>query len=160
MARQYSSYPDMTIDPAKTYTAAIKTNRGDIEIDLFAAEAPKTVNNIVFLTRDGYYDGLTFHRVIPGFVAQGGCPHGTGTGGPGYKFEDETQGNPHKHETGSLSMANSGPNTNGSQFFICHEPQPHLDGKHTVFGKVTNGMDVVLSLEQGDFIEEIVISES
>ncbi len=160
MARQYSSYPDMTIDPTKTYTATIKTNRGDIELDLFAAEASKTVNNIVFLARDGYYDGLTFHRVIPGFVAQGGCPHGTGTGGPGYKFEDETQGNPNKHETGSLSMANSGPNTNGSQFFICHEPQPHLDGKHTVFGKVTNGMDVVLNLEQGDFIEEIVISES
>ena len=160
MARQYSSYPDMTIDPTTTYTATIKTNRGDIELDLFAAEAPKTVNNIVFLARDGYYDGLTFHRVIPGFMAQGGCPYGTGTGGPGYKFEDETQGNPHKHETGSLSMANSGPNTNGSQFFICHEPQPYLDGKHTVFGKVTNGMDVVLSLEQGDFIEEIVISES
>lgn len=160
MARQYSSYPDMTIDPTKAYTATIKTNRGDIELDLFAAEAPKTVNNIVFLARDGYYDGLTFHRVIPGFMAQGGCPHGTGTGGPGYKFEDETQGNSYKHETGSLSMANSGPNTNGSQFFICHEPQPHLDGKHTVFGKVTNGMDVVLSLEQGDFIEEIVISES
>lgn len=150
----------MTIDPTTTYTATIKTNRGDIELDLFAAEAPKTVNNIVFLARDGYYDGLTFHRVIPGFMAQGGCPYGTGTGGPGYKFEDETQGNPHKHETGSLSMANSGPNTNGSQFFICHEPQPHLDGKHTVFGKATNGMDVVLSLEQGDFIEEIVISES
>ena len=160
VARQYSSYPDMTIDPTKTYTATIKTNRGDIELDLFAAEASKTVNNIVFLARDGYYDGLTFHRVIPGFVAQGGCPHGTGTGGPGYKFEDETQGNPNKHETGSLSMANSGPNTNGSQFFICHEPQPHLDGKHTVFGKVTNGMNVVLNLEQGDFIEEIVISES
>jgi peptidyl-prolyl cis-trans isomerase B (cyclophilin B) len=160
VARQYSSYPDMTIDPTTTYTATIKTNRGDIELDLFAAEAPKTVNNIVFLARDGYYDGLTFHRVISGFMAQGGCPYGTGTGGPGYKFEDETQGNPHKHETGSLSMANSGPNTNGSQFFICHEPQPHLDGKHTVFGKATNGMDVVLSLEQGDFIEEIVISES
>ena len=160
MARQYSSYPDMTIDPTQTYAATIKTNRGDIELDLFTAEAPKTVNNFVFLARDGYYDGLTFHRVIAGFMAQGGCPHGTGTGGPGYKFEDETQGNPHKHETGSLSMANSGPNTNGSQFFNCHEPQPHLDGKHTVFGKVTNGMDVVLSLEQGDFIEEIVISDS
>jgi peptidyl-prolyl cis-trans isomerase B (cyclophilin B) len=149
----------MTLDLAKTYTGTIKTNRGDIELELFAAEAPKTVNNFVFLARDGYYDGLTFHRVIPGFVAQAGCPHGTGTGGPGYSFEDETKGNPHKNETGSLSMANSGPNTNGSQFFICHESQPHLDGKHTVFGKVTNGMDVVLSLEQGDFMEEVVIAE-
>jgi peptidyl-prolyl cis-trans isomerase B (cyclophilin B) len=159
VARQYQSYPDMTLDLAKTYTGTIKTNRGNIELELFAAEAPKTVNNFVFLARDGYYDGITFHRVIPGFVAQGGCPHGTGTGGPGYSFEDETKGNPHKNETGSLSMANAGPNTNGSQFFICHESQPHLDGKHTVFGKVTNGMDVVLSLEQGDFMEEVVITE-
>ena len=159
MARQYPSYPDVTLDSAKTYTAAIKTNRGDIEVELFAAEAPKTVNNFVFLAKDGYYDGLTFHRVIPRFVAQGGCPHGTGAGGPGYTFEDETKGNPHKHETGSLSMANAGPNTNGSQFFICYEDQPHLDGKHTVFGKVTKGMDVVLSLEQGDFMEEILITK-
>lgn len=159
MARQYSSYPEMTIDTTKTYTATIKTNRGDIEVDFFAAEAPKTVNSFVFLARDGYYDGLTFHRVIPGFVAQGGCPHSTGTGGPGYNFKDETKSNPHKNEAGSLSMANAGPNTNGSQFFICHEPQPHLNGKHTVFGKVTEGMDVVLSLEQGDFMEEILITE-
>lgn len=160
MARKYPAYPDMVVDPNQTYQAAIKTNRGDIEVKLFAAEAPKTVNNFVFLARDKFYDGLTFHRVIRGFVAQGGCPHGTGTGGPGYKFEDETRGNPHKHEVGSLSMANSGPNTNGSQFFICHEPQPHLDGRHTVFGKVTKGMEVVLSLEQGDFMEEILISET
>jgi peptidyl-prolyl cis-trans isomerase B (cyclophilin B) len=159
VARQYSAYPDMTLNLAKSYTGTIKTNRGDIELELFALEAPKTVNNFVFLARDGYYDGLTFHRVIPGFVAQGGCPHGTGTGGPGYTFEDETKGNPHKNEKGSLSMANAGPNTNGSQFFICHESQPHLDGRHTVFGKVTNGMDVVLSLEQGDFMEEVVIKE-
>jgi peptidyl-prolyl cis-trans isomerase B (cyclophilin B) len=117
------------------------------------------VNNFVFLARDGYFDGLTFHRVIPGFVAQGGCPQGTGSGGPGYSFEDETKGNPHEHEAGSLSMANAGPNTNGSQFFICHEPQPHLNGKHTVFGKVTQGMDVVLSLEQGDFMEEVIITK-
>jgi len=159
MARQYSSYPDMTIDTTKSYAATIKTNRGDIELDFFAAEAPRTVNSFIFLARDGYYDGLTFHRVIPGFVAQGGCPHGTGTGGPGYTFEDETKSNPYKHEAGSLSMANAGPNTNGSQFFICHEAQPHLNGKHTVFGKVTKGMDVVLSLEQGDFMEEILITE-
>ena len=159
MARQYSSYPEMVLDLNKTYTATIKTNRGDIELDLFAADAPKTVNNFVFLARDGYYDGLTFHRVIPGFVAQGGCPHGSGAGGPGYTFEDETKGNPNKHETGSLSMANAGPNTNGSQFFICHEPQPHLDGRHTVFGKVTKGEDIVLALEQGDFMEEVLITE-
>ena len=159
MARRYASYPDMVIDPAKTYTATVKTNRGDIEVDLFATEAPKTVNNFVFLARDGFYDGLTFHRVIRDFVAQGGCPLGTGTGGPGYKFEDETRGNPHRHEAGSLSMANAGPNTNGSQFFICHKPQPHLDGKHTVFGKVSKGMDVVLHLEQGDFMDKIIIGE-
>jgi peptidyl-prolyl cis-trans isomerase B (cyclophilin B) len=150
----------MALDLGKTYTATIKTNRGDIELALFASDAPKTVNSFVFLARDGFYDGLTFHRVIPGFVAQGGCPHGTGTGGPGYQFEDETRGNPHKHEAGSLSMANAGPNTNGSQFFICHEPQPHLNGKHTVFGKVTTGMDVMLSLQQGDFMEEIVVTEA
>jgi peptidyl-prolyl cis-trans isomerase B (cyclophilin B) len=149
----------MVIDPAKTYAATVKTNRGDIEVDLFAAEAPKTVNNFVFLARDGFYDGLTFHRVIRDFVAQGGCPLGTGTGGPGYKFDDETRGNPHRHEAGSLSMANAGPNTNGSQFFICHKPQPHLDGKHTVFGKVRKGMDAVLKLQQGDFIDKILISE-
>ena len=149
----------MVIDPAKTYAATVQTSRGDIEVDLFAAEAPKTVNNFVFLARDGFYDGLTFHRVIRDFVAQGGCPLGTGTGGPGYKFEDETRGNPHRHEAGSLSMANAGPNTNGSQFFICHKPQSHLDGKHTVFGKVRKGMDVVLKLEQGDFIDKILISE-
>jgi peptidyl-prolyl cis-trans isomerase B (cyclophilin B) len=149
----------MVIDPAKTYAATVKTNRGDIEVDLFAAEAPKTVNNFVFLARDGFYDGLTFHRVIRDFVAQGGCPLGTGMGGPGYKFEDETRGNPHRHEAGSLSMANAGPNTNGSQFFICHKPQPHLDGKHTVFGKVRKGMDVVLRLEQGDLINQILVGE-
>ena len=159
MARRYASYPDMVIDPAKTYTATVKTSRGDIEVDLFAAEAPKTVNNFVFLARDGFYDGLTFHRVIRDFVAQGGCPLGTGTGGPGYSFADETRDNPHKHEAGSLSMANAGPNTNGSQFFICHKPQPHLNGKHTVFGQVRKGMDVVLKLEQGDFIDQILISE-
>jgi peptidyl-prolyl cis-trans isomerase B (cyclophilin B) len=159
VARQYPSYPEMMLDLRRTYTATIKTNRGDVELELFAAEAPKTVNNFVFLARDGFYDGLTFHRVIPGFVAQGGCPHGTGMGGPGYEFEDETRGNPHKHEAGSLSMANAGPNTNGSQFFICYGPQPHLDGRHTVFGKVMEGMDVVLSLEQGDFMEGVVITE-
>jgi peptidyl-prolyl cis-trans isomerase B (cyclophilin B) len=160
MAKQYHKYPDMVIDPQKKYQATIKTEKGDIELDLFAVDAPKTVNNFVFLARDNFYDGLTFHRVIDNFMAQGGCPYGTGTGGPGYKFEDETRTNPHKHETGSLSMANAGPNTNGSQFFICHAPQPHLNGKHTVFGQVRRGINVVTSLRNGDKIKEIVITES
>lgn len=160
MPKQYRSYPDMVVDPAKTYQATIKTAKGDIQIDLFAAEAPKTVNNFVFLAQDGFYNGLTFHRVIDGFVSQGGCPSGDGRGGPGYKFEDETRGNPHKHEAGSLSMANAGPNTNGSQFFICHAPQPHLDGRHTVFGKVTNGLNVATSLKNGDVMKEVIITES
>ena len=160
MPKQYRSYPDMVVDPAKTYQATIKTAKGDIQIDLFAAEAPKTVNNFVFLAQDGFYNGLTFHRVIDGFVSQGGCPSGDGRGGPGYKFEDETRSNPHKHEAGSLSMANAGPNTNGSQFFICHAPQPHLDGRHTVFGKVTNGLNVATSLKNGDVMKEVIITES
>jgi peptidyl-prolyl cis-trans isomerase B (cyclophilin B) len=150
----------MVIDPDKTYQATIKTNKGDIELDLFAADAPKTVNNFVFLARDEFYDGLSFHRVISGFMAQGGCPQGDGRGGPGYRFEDETVGNPHRHETGSLSMANAGPNTNGSQFFICHAPQPHLNGRHTVFGKVRSGQNVVESLQNGDVMREVVITES
>lgn len=160
MPKQYDSYPDMVIDSDKTYQATIKTEKGDVELDLFAADAPKTVNNFVFLARDNFYDGLTFHRVIPGFMSQGGCPQGDGRGGPGYRFEDETRGNPNQHETGSLSMANAGPNTNGSQFFICHAPQPHLDGRHTVFGQVSSGQDVVESLQNGDRINEVVISES
>jgi len=158
--KQYSKYPDMVIDPNKTYKAIIKTNKGDIYLDLFAKDAPKTVNNFVFLARDKFYDGLTFHRVIPNFMAQGGDPNGDGRGGPGYRFEDETRNNPHKHSTGSLSMANAGPNTNGSQFFITHAPQPHLDGKHTVFGQVTKGQDVVNSLKNGDVMNEVIIIES
>jgi peptidyl-prolyl cis-trans isomerase B (cyclophilin B) len=158
--KQYSQYPEMVIDPDKTYQATIKTNKGDIELDLFAADAPKTVNNFVFLARDEFYDGLSFHRVISGFMAQGGCPQGDGRGGPGYRFEDETVGNPHRHETGSLSMANAGPNTNGSQFFICYAPQPHLNGRHTVFGKVRSGQNVVESLQNGDVMREVVITES
>ncbi|GIK39298.1 MAG: peptidyl-prolyl cis-trans isomerase [Chloroflexota bacterium] len=159
--KQYSKYPDMVIDANKKYQATIKTNKGDIQLELFAKDTPKTVNNFVFLARDKFYDGLTFHRVIPNFMAQGGDPGGDGRGGPGYRFEDETRGNPRqKHETGSLSMANAGPNTNGSQFFICHGPQPHLDGKHTVFGKVTQGQDVVNSLKNGDVMNEVVITES
>jgi peptidyl-prolyl cis-trans isomerase B (cyclophilin B) len=159
--KQYNKYPDMVIDSRKTYKALIKTNRGDIHLDLFAADTPKTVNNFVFLARDKFYDGLTFHRVISNFMAQGGCPDGDGRGGPGYRFEDETRGNSRqKHVTGSLSMANAGPNTNGSQFFICHGPQPHLDGKHTVFGQVTKGQDVVNSLRNGDVMNEVIITES
>lgn len=159
--KQYSKSPDMVIDPKKTYKAVIKTNKGDIHLDLFAADTPKTVNNFVFLAREQFYDGLTFHRVIPNFMAQGGDPNGDGRGGPGYRFEDETRGNSRqKHETGSLSMANAGPNTNGSQFFICHGPQPHLDGKHTVFGKVTQGQDVVNTLKNGDVMNEVIITES
>ncbi len=159
--KQYSKYPDMVIDPKKNYQATIKTNKGDIQLELFAKDTPKTVNNFVFLARDKFYDGLTFHRVISNFMVQGGDPDGDGRGGPGYRFEDETRGNPRqKHETGSLSMANAGPNTNGSQFFICHGPQPHLDGKHTVFGKVTQGQAVVNSLKNGDVMTEVVITES
>ena len=117
-------------------------------VELFAKDAPKTVNNFVYLAREGFYDNTTFHRVIPGFMAQGGDPTGTGSGGPGYTFEDEI--NNHKHATGVISMANSGANTNGSQFFITYAPQPHLNGKHTVFGKVIEGMDVLNRLTPRD----------
>ena len=138
------------------------TNHGPIEIELFEGDAPKTVENFQKLSRDGYYDGLVFHRVIPDFMVQGGCPHGTGTGGPGYTFEDEI--NDHKIERGALAMANAGPDTNGSQFFIVTtDAAPWLDGKHTVFGKVTNGMDAVDSIEstqtgaQDKPVEDVVV---
>ena len=124
MASKYASAPALTIDPTKTYSAVMETSKGPITIDLFAADAPMTVNNFVFLARDGFYNGIKFHRVISSFMVQGGDPTGTGSGGPGYKFADETAGNPHRHQTGTLSMANAGPNTNGSQFFITHAPQP------------------------------------
>lgn len=158
--KQYDAPPAMQLEPGKHYTATLKTNRGDIVIALDADHAPKTVNNFVFLVNDGFYDGVTFHRVISDFMIQGGDPTGTGRGGPGYRFEDEVRNNPLKHETGVLSMANAGPNTNGSQFFITHSPQPHLNGKHTVFGKVTDGMKVVNAIRQGDVIKSVVISES
>ena len=125
-----------------------------------AADAPLTVNNFVFLAREGFYDGITFHRVIPNFMIQGGDPTGTGRGGPGYTFRDEKTDNPLQHESGVLSMANAGPNTNGSQFFITHTPQPHLNGRHTVFGKVTSGKDVVDAIEQGDTMTRVIITES
>ena len=150
---QWDSPPAMQIDPNKTYKAAIKTNRGTIELELYPQHAPKTVNNFVFLANQGFYDGVTFHRVISDFMIQGGDPTGTGAGGPGYKFEDEVRDNPLTHEKGVISMANAGPNTNGSQFFITHSPQPHLNGKHTVFGKVVAGQDIVDATDQGDTME-------
>jgi peptidyl-prolyl cis-trans isomerase B (cyclophilin B) len=157
--KQWTMPPEMIIDPKKKYFASIETNKGTIEIEMFPESAPKTVNNFVFLAREGFYDGVKFHRVISNFVIQGGDPTGTGRGGPGYNFGDETRGNPHKHERGSLSMANAGPNTNGSQFFIAHSPQPHLDGKHTVFGKVTQGLDVVDAIRQDDKMNKVTIRE-
>ncbi len=157
--KQWKSPPPLTIDVQRTYRARIDTDKGTIEVELYAAHAPQTVNHFVFLAREGYYDGVAFHRVIPNFVIQGGDPTGTGRGGPGYQFADETRGNPLKHETGSLSMANAGPNTNGSQFFITHSPQPHLDGKHTVFGKVIAGQEVVAAIRPGDKMVRVAIEE-
>lgn len=139
--------------------AIIETVKGKIVIELFDKEAPGTVANFEKLIKEGFYDGLTFHRVIPGFVAQGGCPNGTGTGGPGYTIKDELIGNPHKHVRGALSMAHRGPNTGGSQFFIVYEPQPHLNGVHTVFGQVVEGMDVVDDIRQGDTMDKVIVVE-
>ena len=158
-AQQWRQPPAMAIDPARNYRATIQTDKGDIVLELYPNHAPKTVNNFVFLARQGFYDGLTFHRVIPNFVIQGGDPFGTGAGGPGYTFEDEVSNNPLKHETGAISMANAGPNTNGSQFFITRSPQPHLNGKHTVFGKVIEGQDVVDAIRQGDVMRKVTITE-
>jgi len=150
----------MAIDVSKQYTATFETSRGTIVCNLFTKDAPKTVNNFVFLARDGFYDGTIFHRVIANFMIQGGDPEGTGRGGPGYRFEDETKGNPNKHKVGSLSMANAGPNTNGSQFFITHIVTDWLDGKHTVFGEVVSGQDVVNAVQQGDELKKVTISEA
>jgi peptidyl-prolyl cis-trans isomerase B (cyclophilin B) len=147
----------MTIDTSKQYTGTIETEKGNLVLELFAGDVPITVNNFVFLTHDGFYDSATFHRVIPGFVAQGRDPTGTGAGTPGYRFNDEIT--EHTHVTGALSMANSGPNTNGCQFFITYAPQPHLDGKHSVFGQLIEGMDVLEKLEQGDVMIRIAIEE-
>lgn len=158
-SKQWNKKPDMQIDVKKGYSAIMNTTKGVIEIKLYPEHAPKTVNNFVFLIKEGFYDGVTFHRVIEDFVIQGGDPTGTGRGGPGYNFEDECVGNPLKHERGIISMANAGPNTNGSQFFITHSPQPHLNGKHTVFGKVINGLDVVDSIQQGDKMIEVTVNE-
>jgi peptidyl-prolyl cis-trans isomerase B (cyclophilin B) len=139
--------------------AHILTEKGDIVLELFPDEAPGTVANFAKLAEAGFYDGLTFHRVIPHFVIQGGCPKGDGTGGPGYTIRCETDGNPHRHQRGSLSMAHAGRDTGGSQFFICHEPQPHLDGVHTVFGQVREGMDVVDAIRPGDRMVRVTVSE-
>ena len=136
--------------------AVFDTDRGQIKIELYPDKAPLTVASFVNLARKGFYDGLSFHRVIPDFMIQGGCPKGTGTGGPGYRFEDETD-NGVKHERGVLSMANAGPGTNGSQFFITHVKTDWLDGKHTVFGKVTEGLEVVDAVKQGDAIKSVKI---
>ena len=157
---EWKSAPAMEIDQKKSYSAEMETSKGTIKIDLFASAAPKTVNNFVFLSRQGFYDGITFHRVIPNFMVQGGDPTGTGRGGPGYQFGDEFDNNPYRHGSGSLSMANAGPGTNGSQFFITHAPQPHLDGRHTVFGQVTGGQDIVDAIRQGDSITKVVIKEA
>lgn len=131
------------------------TDKGTMVLELFEQEAPGTVKNYLDLIAKNFYDGLTFHRVIDNFMIQGGCPQGTGTGGPGYKIKCETKGNPHKHVRGSLSMAHAGQDTGGSQFFICHSPQPHLDGKHTVFGRVVEGVDVVDKIRQGDKMQVV-----
>ena len=150
----------MSIDPGKKYTATFKTSRGEIVCELYAKDAPKTVNNFVFLAREGFYDAGVFHRVIPDFMIQGGCPEGSGYGGPGYKFEDEIKGRTNKHKVGSLSMANAGPGTNGSQFFITHIATDWLDSKHTVFGQVLTGQDVVNAVKQGDKIESVTVTEA
>ncbi|MCA9583130.1 MAG: peptidylprolyl isomerase, partial [Myxococcales bacterium] len=142
-----------------TSKAVIELEGGKkIEIDLFEKDAPGTVANFAKLAGEGFYDGLVFHRVIPGFMSQGGCPTGTGTGGPGYKIKCEVSGNPNRHEPGSLSMAHAGRDTGGSQFFICHEAQRHLDGQHTVFGKVTSGLEHVTSMKGGERMAKVTVS--
>ncbi len=155
--KTYSSPPTMLIDTSKQYTATIKTEEGNMVLELFASDVPVTVNNFVFLAREGFYDNTTFYRVIPDFMAQGGDPTGAGAGNPGYFFADEFTD--HTHVTGALSMANSGPNTNGSQFFITYSPQHHLDGKHSVFGQLIEGMDVLEKIRQGTNVIRITIEE-
>jgi cyclophilin family peptidyl-prolyl cis-trans isomerase len=161
--------PSGDLDLHKSYTARFKTERGDIVVELYADRAPLTVENFVNLARAGFYDGTTFHRVIPGFMAQGGDPTGTGTGGPGYQFGDEFHPTLRHDGPGVVSMANAGAGTNGSQFFITHSATPHLDNKHSVFGRVTSGMDVLRAIRErdpqrdrqsGDRIETIEITES
>lgn len=154
-AKRYSTPPPMQIDTNRAYRAIIKTNKGDIHLQLNPAEAPLTVNNFVALAREGYYDGVTFHRVVPRFVIQGGDPTGTGSGGPGYQFQDEPVKRPYK--AGTVAMANAGPNTNGSQFFICLEDQPNLPPNYTIFGDTVAGMDVVRNIRVGDVMQSVTI---
>ena len=163
------SAPSGDLDTSKAYRARFKTQRGEFVVELYGDKVPMTVENFVNLARSGFYDGTTFHRVIPGFMAQGGDPTGTGRGGPGYSFGDEFEPSLRHDGPGVLSMANAGPNTNGSQFFITFGPTPHLDGRHSVFGRVVEGMEVVNSLRErdpdrdrnpGDTIETIEIEES
>ena len=158
---KWNSPPEMQIDTNKTYTVSVDTNKGLIELELYPQHAPKTVNNFVFLAKEGFYDGVSFHRVIPDFVIQGGDPTGSGSGGPGYQFEDEVKGNPLRHERGVISMANAGPNTNGGFGYRsgdCRVPG-HLNGKHTVFGKVVTGLDVVDEIRAGDTMQRVTILE-
>ena len=160
--KQYDSSPAMQIDPKKSYVAQLSTNKGEFSIQLYAKEAPITVNNFVFLAEDGFFDGLTFHRVIADFMVQGGDPGGDGRGGPGYRWDDEPSALKLKHDgPGVLSMANAGKHTNGSQFFITHIATPWLDGKHAVFGKVTgDGQKIVNAIRQGDVINSVTIVTS
>jgi cyclophilin family peptidyl-prolyl cis-trans isomerase len=166
--KRYDRAPEMTLDQNKDYFATFHTDKGQIRVKLFAQEAPQTVNNFVFLAREGYFDGTTFHRVIRNFMIQGGDPTGTGTGGPGYKIRDEFHPRLRHDRPGIVSMANAGPNTGGSQFFITHTATPHLDNRHAVFGEVVEGMDVVNAIRErdpqrdrqpGDKIQRIEIDE-
>ena len=153
MMNVYASPPPLLIDPSKRYVATLETAKGDIVVELAAAEAPNTVNNFVFLAREKFYDNTTFHRVLPGFMAQGGDPTGTGRGGPGYAFADEFSPGLRHDGPGVLSMANSGPNTNGSQFFITYAATPHLDDRHAVFGRVIEGMEAALAIAPRDPVQ-------
>jgi peptidyl-prolyl cis-trans isomerase B (cyclophilin B) len=157
--RQWDAPPEMQIDVSKNYPVSITTDRGTIELELYPRHAPQTVNNFVFLAKQGFYNGVTFHRVIADFMIQGGDPTGSGSGGPGYRFADECDGNPLKHDAKVISMANAGPDTNGSQFFITHVATPHLDGRHTVFGKVTSGQEVVDAVQQGDTMISVEVTD-
>ncbi len=149
---QYSNAPEVSIDPAANYSAVIHTNMGNMEFELFAERSPVTVNNFVFLANQGFYDDMIFHRVIPDFMIQGGDPTGTGMHGPGYKFQDEITASLIFNEPGKLAMANSGPNTNGSQFFVTTVPTPHLNGLHTIFGRITRGQEVANAISLADTI--------
>ena len=155
MPKQYSAPQSMQIETNHTYKVLLKTNKGDITLELNPAEAPITVNNFVVLARDGYYDDLKFHRVVPGFVIQGGDPSGNGTGGPGYKFQDEAVKRPYR--AGTVAMANAGPNTNGSQFFICLADQPSLPPNYTIFGDTISGLDVVRKIQVGDVMQSVTV---